>query len=168
MTHKLDPIETRYVRFNPQQFQGSVSMRVEVFACPRSKCPRSVSCQRSSYQVYSLLACDRPLGLTTGIIDDHHVSTSSSLVAKSGVRLLSYTTGGAWVSRRSDTLQWVHVNFGHKCRVTGVATQGRSTVGHWVSSYHVEHGNNGHTWTVYRDLRQDIPEVCLFIFMALV
>jgi hypothetical protein len=56
-------------------------------------------------------------------------------------------------------LQWVHVNFGQKCRLTGVATQGRHAIAQWVSSYQIEHGNDGHTWTVYRDPQYDTPKV---------
>lgn len=173
MTHRLlEPISARYIRFNPQTFQSKVSMRAEVFACPRSKATFSSHVYSSlPHVLFILLACDHPLGLTTGLIDSNHVSSSSNLGTQynsRNARLLSYASGTAWISKYRDTSQWIQVNFGRKHKVTGVATQGRCSSTWWVSSYHIAFGNDGHMWTLYRQPRTDSPQVAVLSLFLLV
>ncbi|XP_062520334.1 EGF-like repeat and discoidin I-like domain-containing protein 3 [Corticium candelabrum] len=143
VTHHLSvPITARYIRFHPKTWKVHISFRVEVFGCPRE--------------------CDFPLGMTTGVLDSYHVTSSSDHDFNHdprSARLLTDTLVGSWSSKQLDVFQWLQVDFGSLRKVTAVATQGRLWLDQWVTSYHVSFSNDGQSWTLYHEAGKETPEV---------
>ena len=108
------------------------------------------------------LECDFPLGMTTGVLDSYHVTSSSDHDFNHdprSARLLTDTLVGSWSSKQLDVFQWLQVDFGSLRKVTAVATQGRLWLDQWVTSYHVSFSNDGQSWTLYHEAGKETPEV---------
>eukprot|EP00118_Oscarella_pearsei_P005447 m.25086 g.25086 ORF g.25086 m.25086 type:complete len:509 (+) comp28733_c0_seq3:70-1596(+) len=140
--NSLSPsILARHVRINPSSFHGHISLRAEIYGCPK--------------------ACDLPFGMTTGAIADHQIQASSDRDHNTRFARLNTATHGvasAWCSRVNDQSQWIQVNLGKHRIVTAVATQGRSDCcDQWVTSYEIEYGNDGSDWTTYMHPGSDKP-----------
>ena len=58
---------------------------------------------------------------------------------------------GAWCTRRNDRYQWYQVDFGRAMRVVKIATQGRQDSAQWVTQYFVTYGQDGCTFTEYKE-----------------
>ncbi|KAL9974963.1 hypothetical protein ACROYT_G012075 [Oculina patagonica] len=59
---------------------------------------------------------------------------------------------GGWSARLNDNNQWLQVDLQQRTRVTRIATQGRNNwfKGQWVTKYKLKFGDDGHTFTFYR------------------
>jgi hypothetical protein len=103
--------------------------------------------------------CDLALGVSTGFIGSSQITASSSLNVvhdTSSARLLRGTSASySWVSRQLNDQQYVQVNLLNVTRVTGVATQGRATANHWVTSYKILCSQDAKTWITYQEDGQD-------------
>ncbi|KAL9953924.1 hypothetical protein ACROYT_G041399 [Oculina patagonica] len=90
--------------------------------------------------------CQPALGIESGAILDSQMSASSEYNADHGAAMarLHRTIGaGSWVAGTNDVNQWLQVDLlNDDTKVTGVATQGRSSDNHWVTKYKVEYRVN--------------------------
>ncbi len=70
------------------------------------------------------------------------------------------STVGGWVSGISDAYQWLQIDLGHRnTRVTRVATQGRNAYDQWVSTFKLQHSNDGVIFEYYREEGQSADKV---------
>eukprot|EP00118_Oscarella_pearsei_P025096 m.307501 g.307501 ORF g.307501 m.307501 type:complete len:522 (+) comp42362_c0_seq1:47-1612(+) len=101
------------------------------------------------------LVCGQALGLTTGVITDAQIKTSSDHNHdhdRRGVRLNTFTQPvQSWSALHNNKDQFVQVDFGKVTKVEGVATQGRANVEQWVTEYRIFCSADGTTWTPYRE-----------------
>ncbi|CAH3022884.1 unnamed protein product [Porites evermanni] len=141
-THSFDPpIYGRFVRLNPRGWKSHISMRLELYGCPWSK-------------------CDVPLGLEDGRIPNPMFRASSSYnyyCAARNARLhqrRAGRNGGAWCSRTRNNRQWLQVDFGTDTIVTRVCTQGRHNADQWVTSYYVSFSSRGQRFITYKEGRR--------------
>ncbi|KAL9976335.1 hypothetical protein ACROYT_G013625 [Oculina patagonica] len=105
--------------------------------------------------------CKEPLGIENGGITDGQMTASSQWAVTHGPkrgRLNSQETAsttGGWVSGINDAYQWLQIDLGHRnTRVTRVATQGRNVYDQWVSTFKLQHSNDGVTFEYYREQGQ--------------
>lgn len=71
---------------------------------------------------------------------------------------------GGWASRRNDRNQWIQVDLGKDETVTAIATQGRSNLKQWVTSYHLSSSLDGITFAKYKS-RNGAVKVSVFHFI---
>ncbi|XP_078346340.1 uncharacterized protein LOC144631705 isoform X1 [Oculina patagonica] len=125
------PIEARFVRLNPQQWHGHISLRMELYGC-------------------SVISdCASPMGMENKLLPNYAITASSKWDGNHGptnARLYHMAGGGktgAWSARTNDKSQWIQVDFGEVKRVTQVASQGRSDNAQWVTKYRVSYSTFG-------------------------
>nr|XP_058958801.1 uncharacterized protein LOC131785858 [Pocillopora verrucosa] len=128
--HDLNPpITARYIRFLPVEWEGEISIRVELYGCVKE--------------------CGRFLGMQSGEISDGQLSASSERDSKhSATQSRLYVVNpdgvGSWAAAKNDTDQWLQVDLVIlHTQVTRVATQGSN--GHqreWVTKYNLQYGND--------------------------
>ncbi|CAH3172634.1 unnamed protein product [Porites evermanni] len=132
------PVFGRYVRIVPRGWRSHISMRLELYGCPWSR-------------------CDMPLGLEDKRVHDKMMRASSyynyycrpASGRLNGRRAGRY--GGAWCAKRSDRRQWLQVDFGAIAKVSRVATQGRQNGAQWVKSYYLSYSRNGYRFITYKE-----------------
>ncbi|CAB4011152.1 Hypothetical predicted protein, partial [Paramuricea clavata] len=121
-------ITARYIRIQPIDWHGHISMRFEVYGCSTGPCTLG----------------EAAFGMQNGMIQDSQITASSihhpTLSTKKG-RLNGATS---WSAKWSNVNEWIQVDLGREGVVTAIATQGRGdNYGQWVITYSVSYGSNG-------------------------
>ena len=104
-----------------------------------------------------LLACQEPLGMESRFISDAQISASSQYDGNHAAvqaRLQYKARGGkrgGWSVLDSNQNQWLQVDLGAAISVKGIATQGRSEYGQWVTAYKLEYSIDGASFLCYND-----------------
>jgi len=117
------PIQARFIRLEPQNWHGHISIRMELYGCSFKS------------------VCASPMGMENKMIPGYAITASSEWARNHGptnARLYHLAGGGktgAWSSRTNDKSQWIQVDLGVVKRVTQVASQGRSDAAQWVTRY---------------------------------
>ncbi|XP_078351746.1 lactadherin-like isoform X1 [Oculina patagonica] len=142
------PIRARYIRFRPVAWYYHISMRVELYECPK---------------------CQPALGMESGSILDSQITASSehdseysSLYAATKGRLRSEASGesaGSWSAAFNDPNQWLQIDLlSQYTEVTSVATQGRNVYPQWVTKYKLQYSNDGVNFQYYREQGQNVAK----------
>ncbi|XP_068427857.1 coagulation factor V isoform X2 [Clinocottus analis] len=135
------PVVGRFVRLHPISWHNAATVRMEFYGC-------------------ELDGCSVPLGMESGLIEDHRI-TASSIASNwysgpwkpSLARLNQQGTVNAWRAKNNDMNQWLQVELPQIKKITGIITQGAKSLGtlHYVMLYSLEYSNNGIHWSRYTD-----------------
>ena len=93
--------------------------------------------------------------MESGYILDSQISASSEYNERPTVfnARLNFQAGdcgtGAWSARSLDPHQWLQIDFFRKVTLGQVATQGRSDVSQWVTSYSLSYSMHGNDYQMY-------------------
>ena len=105
--------------------------------------------------------CIDILGMENQLISDSQLWATSERShlsgakhARANTRKLSNVRGmpdsdGGWIPSSFTHGQFLRVDFGKKMKVSAVETQGADGHNYWVTQYHLEYSQNGHSWTKY-------------------
>lgn len=103
--------------------------------------------------------------MENGEISDEQISASSELSSSNAAsqgRLNLMKSGdndGTWVAAYNNGDQWLQINLGNQTRVTGVATQGRNGVEHWITKYNLQYSDYGVNFPYYMEQGQSSKKV---------
>ena len=102
--------------------------------------------------------------MESGDILDSQLDASTEYDADHAAKYgrLHFTAGAsAWVSDTNNLNQWLRIDLLNKgTKVTGVATQGRSTGdNHWVSSYKLSYTDDSESYQFYQEQGENIDKV---------
>lgn len=130
------PFVARYVRIQPVNFVQKPALRLELLGC-------------------DLNSCSLPLGLKKRLIPDDSFTASSfysSLLLnwRPGLaRLHQEGRANAWRPKNNNPHEWLQVDLGKVRRITGVVTQGASSMltQMMVTEFSVTVSHDGHSWS---------------------
>ncbi|XP_033105774.1 uncharacterized protein LOC117108037 [Anneissia japonica] len=136
-----EPIQARYIRINPTQWHGHISLRFELLGCrePIPIPPGAANC--TDY-----------MGVASNAISNDNIQASSEWNAQHGpqrgrLNIRPDSGGiGSWSAQTNNLDQWIQANLGAVKTVTGVITQGRSGLDQWVTAFEVLYSNDGGDW----------------------
>lgn len=100
--------------------------------------------------------------MESGAISNGQMSVSSQYNVHTGAsraRLNLREGVGGWLTLIRDANQWLQVDLGNLTTVTGVATQGRFDLGHWVTSYSLQYSDDGDNFQYYKEQGQSENKV---------
>uniref|UniRef100_G3P3P6 Coagulation factor V n=1 Tax=Gasterosteus aculeatus aculeatus TaxID=481459 RepID=G3P3P6_GASAC len=135
------PVIGRFIRLHPLQWCSKATVRMEFYGC-------------------ELDGCSVPLGMESGLIEDHFITASSSASSwysgpwkPSLARLNKQGTINAWQAKYSGMDQWLQVELPRIKKITGIITQGAKSLGKemYVMSYSIMYSGNGIHWIHYTD-----------------
>ncbi|XP_037543004.1 coagulation factor V [Nematolebias whitei] len=134
------PVIGRYIRLHPLTWHNAATVRMEFYGC-------------------ELDGCSLPLGMESGLIEDHHITASSTASSwlspwkPSLARLNKQGTINAWKAKNSDMNQWLQVELPEIKKITGIVTQGAKSFGKemYVMFYSLQYSDNGIHWTPYSE-----------------
>ncbi|XP_028250097.1 coagulation factor V [Parambassis ranga] len=135
------PVIGRYIRLHPITWYNTATVRMEFYGC-------------------ELDGCSMPLGMESGLIEDRHITASSTAPSwysgpwrPSLARLNKQGTINAWKAKYSDMNQWLQVELPQVKKITGIVTQGAKSLGTemYVSSYALQYSDSGIHWTHYTE-----------------
>ncbi|XP_026151896.1 coagulation factor V isoform X2 [Mastacembelus armatus] len=135
------PVVGRFIRLHPVDWYSKATVRMEFYGC-------------------ELDGCSVPLGVESGLIEDHRITASSMASSWYGgpwkpslARLNRPGTINAWQAKYNDMNQWLQVELPHIKKITGIITQGAKALGKemYVMSYILQYSDNGVHWNQYTD-----------------
>ncbi|XP_068602540.1 coagulation factor V [Brachionichthys hirsutus] len=145
------PVVGRFIRLHPIQWYNKATVRMEFYGC-------------------ELDGCSVPLGMESGLIEDHHITASSRASSwfsgpweASLGRLNRQGTINAWQAKYNDMNQWLQVELPQIKKITGIITQGAKSLGKekYVISYTLQYSSNGIHWDQYTDDEDAPPKIFL-------
>ncbi|KAL8566683.1 hypothetical protein ACOMHN_055620 [Nucella lapillus] len=133
-------IPTRSVRLQPQTWQGSIALQVDLLVC-EAGCQEQPLLARVSDEQLSATSSSSRHGpqasrLTTG---------SSSSIASSE----SHGSTGGWVAEFSRPDQYIQVSLSVPQEVRAVSTQGVQMAHSWLTAFHLSWSLDNNNWTNY-------------------
>ncbi|KAK9537326.1 hypothetical protein VZT92_004955 [Zoarces viviparus] len=135
------PVIGRFIRLHPIDWYNKATVRMEFYGC-------------------ELDGCSVPLGVESGLIEDHLITASTFASSwysgpwkPSLARLNKQGTVNAWQAKHRDMNQWLQVELPQIKKITGIITQGAKSLGKemYVMSYTLQYSNNGIHWRQYTD-----------------
>nr|XP_020442633.1 coagulation factor V [Monopterus albus] len=135
------PLIGRFIRLHPIEWYNKATVRMEFYGC-------------------ELDGCSVPLGMESGLIEDHQITASSSASSWYGgpwkphlARLNKQGTINAWQAKYCDMSQWLQVELPKKKKITGIITQGAKALQKemYVMTYVLQYSDNGIQWNKYTD-----------------
>ncbi|KAM9849689.1 coagulation factor VIII [Aulostomus maculatus] len=134
--HFYPPFVARYIRIEPKSFKYKPALRLELLGC-------------------DLNSCSLPLGLQKRQIPDNNFqasSTHSSFLRSWSPSLARLHQGGnanAWRPENNNPHEWLQVDLGAVRRITGVVTQGATSVftAMMVTEFSVTFSHNNQSWS---------------------
>uniref|UniRef100_A0AAQ6IKR4 F5/8 type C domain-containing protein n=1 Tax=Anabas testudineus TaxID=64144 RepID=A0AAQ6IKR4_ANATE len=135
------PLIGRFIRLHPINWYNKATVRMEFYGC-------------------ELDGCSVPLGMESGLIEDHHITASSTASSWYGgpwkpsfARLNRQGTINAWQAKYNDMYQWLQVELPQVKKITGIVTQGAKALRKemYVMSYSLQYSDNGIHWNHYTD-----------------
>ncbi|XP_038064463.1 neuropilin-1-like isoform X2 [Patiria miniata] len=104
---------------------------------------------RNSDEIQAWLncTCRDPLGMESGAIPDSSLSVSDVGYAGFSAEKSRLNVTAAWCPVAEDQNQWIRVDLQSPTTVTGLITQGRHRSNVWVTSYKVQHSDDGTNWS---------------------
>ncbi|KAM5179444.1 discoidin, CUB and LCCL domain-containing protein 2 isoform 2-T3 [Mantella aurantiaca] len=119
---------------------------------------------------FKTTGCYGTLGMEYGAIPESQISSSSVLewtdhtgqynIWKADRARLK-KQGPPWAASFSDEHQWLQIDLNKPTKVTGIITTGStvSKYNYYVSSYKIEHSEDGLRWIVYKDPNTDRDKI---------
>ena len=105
-----------------------------------------VSTKKVSPISHSTLDCDKVLGLSTGLVSDYQMTSSSSASETNSSKTARlnplHDSGTGWVPRTSDHQQWLLVDLKRRHTIKAVLTQGCGNGKLWVTLFKMFHGDS--------------------------
>lgn len=103
--------------------------------------------------------CLEALGMESNAISDVQITGSTEVNSNYApplgrLHLLPAVRGlcGAWAAAGGDTNPWLQIDLiKQNTKVTGIATQGRHDVSHWVTKYSLLYSNDSLAWLYYKE-----------------
>ncbi|XP_071809330.1 uncharacterized protein [Asterias amurensis] len=90
--------------------------------------------------------CDKVLGLSTGLVSDSQITSSSSANETNSSKTARlnplHDSGTGWVPRTSDHQQWLLVDLKRRHTIKAVLTQGCGNGNLWVTFFKMLHGDS--------------------------
>ncbi|XP_028846857.1 coagulation factor V isoform X2 [Denticeps clupeoides] len=135
------PLIGRFVRLHPFHYYNAPTVRMEFYGC-------------------ELDGCSLPLGMKSGLIEDKHITASSTASSWYGgtwepslARLDRQGAVNAWQAKHNDMKQWLQIELSVVKKVTGIVTQGAKALGKqmFVSAFVLEYSEDGRRWKKYTD-----------------
>ncbi|XP_078352015.1 lactadherin-like [Oculina patagonica] len=140
----IPPIEARYIRLIPTEWNNYISMRMELYGC---------------------FECLAPLGMENYKITPAQISASSqwdAYTAPNEGRLHVTGSGiayGSWAAGALNLDQWLEIDLRIKTTVTYVATQGRYNYNQRVTKYKLQYSNDGSLFQVFKQQGENSEKV---------
>jgi hypothetical protein len=104
--------------------------------------------------------------MQSGKIPDSRIKASSEWDTNWGSRYARLHGNKYWVAHKSDTNQWLQIDFKYKATVTEILTQGRLQYDHWVKSYTIAYSDDGVNFKTYKgDEGNDKVTIILLLFV---
>ncbi|KAK3716433.1 hypothetical protein QZH41_016842, partial [Actinostola sp. cb2023] len=125
-------IEARYVRINPQYWNGRICMRTELYGCSSNE------------------DCVIPLGIRSKRIPDSSMTASSSLSGN----LPHYArlhNSKYWCAAEKKKSEYLQIDLGKMQTINKIAIQGRGRWNNWVSGFFLLYSQDGQRWTGYTE-----------------
>nr|CAD7397465.1 unnamed protein product [Timema cristinae] len=169
-----EPVEARYIRFNPVTWHSAISMKVELIGCSSageegytttnaatthrlSTTPVIVTVRPTAVVITTTMpaVCVDNMGLEDGMLRDEQISVSSVLnddrikYGPSRARLNSEEEEGlgkGWIPSSNSYDEWIQFDFLEPRNLTGVTTQGGNHGNSWVEAYTVKYSHDGKVW----------------------
>ncbi|XP_068185520.1 coagulation factor V [Antennarius striatus] len=135
------PVVGRFIRLHPIEWYNTATVRMEFYGC-------------------ELDGCSVPLGMESGLIEDHRITASSTASSwfsgpwkPSLGRLNRQGTVNAWQAKYNDRNQWLQVELPQIKKITGIITQGAKSLRKemYVQTYTLQYSDNGIHWNKYTD-----------------
>jgi len=163
-------INARYVRFNPQTFQGHITGRFEVYETKgnaifqiEGTSERGFNANLDLAPTFNVSIGGQSLtfsrttinvvvaaGLESGAIPDSQLSASSFLLSHTKADSGRLNMAGSnWIADGSDTNPYFQVDLGRIEIVSAVASQGRQDFPQWVLTYSIQYSNDNVNFTDY-------------------
>ncbi|KAI1889757.1 hypothetical protein AGOR_G00166220 [Albula goreensis] len=149
-TNMFDPpIVAQYIRIIPVVCRKACTLRMEL-----------VGCELNVY--LNMAGCSEPLGMKSRLISDSQLSASSAFRTwgidaftwhPHFARLDKQGKTNAWTAASNNRSEWLQVDLESPKRITGIITQGAKDFGvvQFVSAFKVAYGDDGQSWTVFKD-----------------
>lgn len=115
-------------------------------------------------ELYGCYECQAPLGMENFRITPTQITASSQYDGNHAPnigRLHYMGYAGAWAAVVNNLNQWIQIDFLIKTTVTYVATQGRHTVGQWVTQYKLQYSSDGSSFEVFKQQGENTDKRCL-------
>ena len=97
-------------------------------------------------------ACGQPLGMENGQIKDDQITASTYVQHYEPHEARLNAKGGrGWHARYTKSTEYLQIDFRREVNITGVATQGESTGGSYVTEYKLSMSEDGKTWNEYTE-----------------
>ena len=89
--------------------------------------------------------------MQSGKIPDSRITASSEWPdGKWGPRYARLHGNKCWVTQKSDTNQWLQIDFKYKATVTEILTQGRGGKNNFVRNYTIAYSDDGIKFKAYK------------------
>ncbi|XP_068726517.1 macrophage mannose receptor 1-like [Montipora capricornis] len=134
VTFAITPtVNARLIRLVPITWKGSICLRMELYGCP--------------------FACETPLGMQSGALNDSDISASSSGSSDTATNARPSNDVG-WCARASDTQPWLQISFPNReTKITKITTWGGGRSSGYVKVYRLQFtdATGVNTWLDYRE-----------------
>ncbi|KDR23192.1 Hemocytin, partial [Zootermopsis nevadensis] len=161
----FQPIEARYVRWNPLTWHNAIAMKVDLLGCgeltTEGATITSVGFTSTSYEV-----CRDQMGLENGMMADQQF-TASSVYDKDerfGPAEARLNGDTSWVPATHNRNQWIQFDFFEPRNLTGIVTQGNENLNSWVETFTVQHSHDGKAWNPIHESTTQSEKVFLANF----
>jgi hypothetical protein len=156
----FQPIEARYVRWNPLTWHHAISMKVDLLGCGELRTEIPIVTPPTSYEV-----CTDWMGLENGLMADQQITASSvhDDDRRFGPAQARLNGESSWVPTTHHN-QWIQFDFLEPRNLTGIVTQGNKNINSWVESYTVQHSLDGKVWNPVLDSASHSEKVFLANF----
>nr|XP_042904159.1 uncharacterized protein LOC107439698 isoform X4 [Parasteatoda tepidariorum] len=152
------PFEAKLVRIEPLSWEGKISLRIELLGCSDALEPTIpfgeigvTESSRPTIPPTKPKECTDPIGLESGALSDIQFSASSNFGPKFSPELARLGSDTVWMSGVLDENQYIQIDFIDEANITGLKTRGREDIPQWVTSFIVEHSNDGSIWRKVKD-----------------
>jgi len=114
------------------------------------------------YFVSLTLGCIEPLGMDSGVIPDSQI-TASSVNSNNQSPARARLNNLGWTAALDDLASWLQIDLGSYNIVTRLASRGssQSVIRSWVTSYRLQHSDDGFMFLFYQEPRDTSAKVYL-------
>ncbi|XP_069683352.1 hemocytin isoform X2 [Periplaneta americana] len=153
----VQPVEARYIRWNPLTWHKAIAMKVDVLGCRELTTP-TVPTSSARPEI-----CTDEMGLENGMMADEQFSASSVYddSARFGPAQARKDGETSWVPLTNSRNEWIQFDFLEPRNLSGIVTQGNPDLDSWVESYAVHYSHDGKAWNPVMDVARGAPKVFL-------
>ncbi|PNF36643.1 hypothetical protein B7P43_G19101, partial [Cryptotermes secundus] len=149
----FQPIEARYIRWNPRTWHNAIAMKVDLLGCGELTTQGTTLTSEGLTSPTLYEVCRDQMGLENGMMADQQFTASS--VHDGDVRFgpaqARLNGNAAWVPSTHRHNQWIQFDFLEPRNLTGIVTQGSEALDSWVETYTVQYSHDGKAWNPVLD-----------------